>query len=496
MVAFCAASPAAQNAMHARTALDTAQALLLGPSDLTPAVLSRLLGRLMPTGADDADIYLQHAITESWFLEDGVVKSGSHHTERGAGLRTVAGEKTGFAYSDELTPAALTDAAEAARGIVRGGGEGQIAVRDAALVAPLYAAVDPLSSWPVADKLALMQRADAAARAASPLVTQVMVSLAGQYEVIYVQRADGQRSADVRPLVRMNVSVIVEREGRREQASNGAGGRGAYLAFFDGDKPEQMAKEAVRQAVVLLDAVPAPAGMLPVVLGSGWPGVLLHEAVGHTLEGDFNRKGSSLFSGRIGEQIVSPLVTVVDDGTLPNRRGSLTIDDEGTPTRCTTLIENGRLVGYIQDRLNARLSGVAPTGNGRRESFAHLPMPRMTNTYMRAGESDPEDIIRSVQKGLYAVNFGGGQVDITSGNFVFSATEAYLIEDGQITRPVKGATLIGNGPEALTRISLVGNDLALDNGVGVCGKEGQSVPVGVGQPTLKIDAMTVGGTAA
>ena len=482
--------------MKARTALDTAQALLLGPSDLTPAVLNRLLGRLLPTGADDADIYLQHAVNETWFLEDGVVKNSSHSTARGAGLRTVAGEKTGFAYSDELTPAALADAAEAARGIVRGGGEGSVAVTDAAVVSPLYAAVDPLSNWPTADKLALMQRADAAARAASPLVTQVMVSLAAQYEVIFVQRADGARSADVRPLVRMGVSAIVERNGRREQGASGAGGRGAYLDFFGGDQPEQLALEAVRQAVTLLDAVSAPAGMLPVVLGNGWPGVLLHEAVGHTLEGDFNRKGSSLFSGRMGEMIVSPLVTVVDDGTLPNRRGSLTIDDEGTPTQCTTLIENGKLVGYIQDRLNARLMGVAPTGNGRRESFAHLPMPRMTNTYMRAGDSDPADIIKSVKKGLYAVNFGGGQVDITSGNFVFSATEAYLIEDGKVTRPVKGATLIGNGPEALTKISMVGNDMALDNGVGVCGKEGQSVPVGVGQPTLKIDSMTIGGTQA
>jgi len=482
--------------MQARTALDTATSLLLAPSDLSPAVLDRLMARLTPPGADDADVYLQHAVTESWYLEDGVVKSGSHHTERGAGLRTVAGEKTGFAYSDELTPAALADAAEAARGIVRGGGEGSVAVRDAAAMSPLYAAVDPLSAWPAAEKLALMQRADAAARAASTLVTQVMVSLAGQYEVIFVQRADGHRAADVRPLVRLNVSVIVERDGKREQASNGAGGRGAYLDFFGGDRVEQMAREAVRQAVVLLDAVPAPAGMLPVVLGSGWPGVLLHEAVGHTLEGDFNRKGTSLFSGRMGEQIVSPLVTVVDDGTLPNRRGSLTIDDEGTATNCTTLIEGGKLVGYIQDRLNARLMGVAPTGNGRRESFAHLPMPRMTNTYMRAGPHDPAEIIGSVKKGLYAVNFGGGQVDITSGNFVFSATEAYLIEDGKVTRPVKGATLIGNGPEALTKISMVGTDLALDNGVGVCGKEGQSVPVGVGQPTLKIDAMTVGGTQA
>ncbi|MES2883949.1 MAG: metalloprotease TldD [Pseudomonadota bacterium] len=482
--------------MQARTALDTAHALLLGPSDLAPAVLDKLLARLLPTGADDADIYLQHTVTETWFLEDGVVKNGTHSTARGAGLRTVAGEKTGFAYSDELTPEALADAAEAARGIVRGGGEGSIAVRDAAVIAPLYAAVDPLSNWPAADKLALMKRADAAARAASPLVTQVMVSMAGQYEVIFVQRADGARSADVRPLVRFGVSVIVERNGRREQGASGAGGRGDYLAFFGGNKPEELALEAGRQALVLLDAIPAPAGMLPVVLGSGWPGVLLHEAVGHTLEGDFNRKGSSLFSGRMGEMIVSPLVTVVDDGTLPNRRGSLTIDDEGTPTNCTTLIENGKLVGYIQDRLNARLSGVAPTGNGRRESFAHLPMPRMTNTYMRAGESDPADIIKSVKKGLYAVNFGGGQVDITSGNFVFSATEAYLIEDGKVTRPVKGATLIGNGPEALTKISMVGHDMALDNGVGVCGKEGQSVPVGVGQPTLKIDAMTVGGTQA
>ena len=477
---------------------DLARATLLEPAGVDDAGLSRLIGRLLPSGADDADIYFQHAITESWFLEDGVVKSGSHHTERGAGLRTVVGEKTGFAYSDDLSMAALADAAEAARGIVRSGGSGTrpAAAPTTAPADALYAAVDPLSAWPAAEKLALMQRADAAARAVSPKVTQVMVSLAGQYEVIFVQRADGHRAADVRPLVRMNVSVIVEDGGKREQASHGGGGRGPYLHFFAGDVPEKMAQEAVRQALVLLDAVPAPAGMLPVVLGSGWPGVLLHEAVGHTLEGDFNRKGTSLFAGRIGEQIVSPLVTVVDDGTLPNRRGSLTIDDEGTPTHCTTLIENGRLVGYIQDRLNARLSGVAPTGNGRRESFAHLPMPRMTNTYMQPGPHDPEEIIRSVQKGLYAVNFGGGQVDITSGNFVFSATEAYLIENGKITRPVKGATLIGNGPEALTKISMVGHDLALDNGVGVCGKEGQSVPVGVGQPTLKIDAITIGGTAA
>ena len=477
-------------------ALATAETLLLAPTDLNDARLNRLLARLTPAGADDADIYLQHAVTESWFLEDGIVKSGSHHTERGAGLRTVAGEKTGFAYSDDLAPAALADAAEAARGIVRSGGEGRVGAMHGTHTPALYGDADPLASLPAADKLALMQRADAAARAASPLVTQVMVSLAGQYEVIFVARADGHRAADVRPLVRLNVTVIAEREGRREQASSGAGGRGLYTRFFEGDTPEKLAQEAVRQACVLLDAIPAPAGTMPVVLGPGWPGVLLHEAVGHTLEGDFNRKGSSLFSGRMGEQIVSPLVSVVDDGTLPHRRGSLTIDDEGTPSQCTPLIENGVLTGYIQDRLNARLMGVAPTGNGRRESFAHLPMPRMTNTYMQAGPHPASEIIQSVKKGLYAVNFGGGQVDITSGNFTFSATEAYLIEDGRITRPVRGATLIGNGPEALTRISMVGGDLELDRGVGVCGKDGQSVPVGVGQPTLKIDLMTVGGTQA
>ena len=356
--------------------------------------------------------------------------------------------------------------------------------------------MNPLDSWPVEQKLDLLRRADAAARAADPRVTQVMVSLAGSHEVMLVAAADGTLAADVRPLVRMNVSVIAERQGRREQASMGGGGRGAYADFFADGEPERYAREAVRQATTLLDAVPAPAGSMTVVLGPGWPGVLLHEAIGHGLEGDFNRKGTSAYSGRIGQQVASPLCTIVDDGTLPNRRGSLSLDDEGTPTQCTTLIENGILKGYIQDKLNARLMGMRPTGNGRRESFAHLPMPRMTNTYMLAGASDPAEIIASVKKGLYAVNFAGGQVDITNGNFVFSASEAYLIEDGKVTRPVKGATLVGNGPEVLGCVSMVGKDLKLDTGIGVCGKDGQSVPVGVGQPTLKVDALTVGGTQA
>ena len=476
------------------TALAAAKTLLLTPTGLDEASIARLLARLMPATATDADAYFQHSVTESWFLEDGIVKSGSHHVERGCGLRCVAGEKTGFAYSDELSEEALMDAASAARGIAGSGADGTAAAVRHGREEPLYQAVDPIHSLPTPEKLALMQRADAAARAASPLVAQVMVSLSAEYEVIYVQRADGHASADIRPLVRLGVNVIVERDGKREQGSGGGGGRGKIGDFFGGGAPEQMAQEAVRLALVLLDAVPAPAGSMPVVLGPGWPGILLHEAVGHGLEGDFNRKGTSLFAGRMGQQVASPLCTIVDDGTLPNRRGSLTVDDEGTPTHCTTLIENGILTGYMQDRMNARLMGVPPTGNGRRESFAHLPMPRMTNTYMRAGPHDPAEIIRSVDKGIYAVNFGGGQVDITTGNFTFSTTEAYLIEGGKITRPVKGATLIGNGPASLNQVSMVGHDMALDNGVGVCGKEGQSVPVGVGQPTLKIDAMTVGGT--
>ena len=467
---------------------------MLAPAELDEPRIQRVLGGLMKPGVDAADLYFQHSVSESWFFEDGIVKQGSHHTEQGVGVRAMAGEKQGFAYSDEIALPALTDASGAATAIVRQGQTGTLAVARPAAAPALYKPVNPLDSWPVERKLDLLMRADAAARAADPRVTQVMVTLAGTHEVVLVAATDGTLAADVRPLVRLNVSVIVEDKGRREQASTGGGGRGAYADFFGGDAPERYAAEAVRQAVTLLAAVPAPAGSMPVVLGPGWPGVMLHEAVGHGLEGDFNRKGTSAYSGRIGQKVASPLCTVVDDGTLPNRRGSLSLDDEGTPTQCTTLIENGILKGYIQDKLNARLMGMQPTGNGRRESFAHLPMPRMTNTYLLAGPHDPQEIVRSVKKGLYAVNFAGGQVDITNGNYVFSASEAYLIEDGKVTRPVKGATLTGNGPESLSRVSMLGTDLQLDTGIGVCGKDGQSVPVGVGQPTVKIDAMTVGGT--
>jgi TldD protein len=469
---------------------------LLAPAALDERSLENILGSLMRPGIDAADLYFERSVSESWFFEDGIVKSGSHSTEQGVGVRAMAGEKQGFAYSDEIALPALTDAAGAATAIVRQGQSGSLSVRANAGVAALYPALNPLEGWSSDTKLELLRRADAAPRAADPRVTQVMVTLGGSHEVVLVAAADGTLAADVRPLVRMNVTVIVEHNGRREQAHTGGGGRGSYADFFGTDAPERYAREAVRQALVLLDSVSAPAGSMAVVLGPGWPGVLLHEAVGHGLEGDFNRKGTSAYSGRIGEKVASPLCTVVDDGTLPNRRGSLTLDDEGTPTQCTTLIENGILRGYLQDKMNARLMGVRSTGNGRRESFAHLPMPRMTNTYLLPGTSEPGDIIASVEKGIYAVNFGGGQVDITSGNFVFSATEAYLIEKGKVTRPIKGATLIGNGPDALSQVSMVGNDLKLDSGVGVCGKEGQSVPVGVGQPTLKIDAMTVGGTQA
>jgi TldD protein len=474
--------------------LDIARATLLEPAELSDSGLSRVLGSLMRPGIDAADLYFQHSVSESWFFEDGIVKQGSHHNEQGVGVRAMSGEKQGFAYSDEIALPALRDAAGAAGAIVRQGSSGSLAATTTPTPAALYAGTSPLDAWPVEKKLELLRRADAAARAADPRITQVMVSLSGSHEVIMVAAADGTLAADVRPLVRMNVTVIAEHKGRREQAGTGGGGRGSYEEFFAVDAPERFARDAVRQALVLLESVPAPAGSMPVVLGPGWPGVLLHEAVGHGLEGDFNRKGTSAYSGRIGQKVASSLCTVVDDGTMPQRRGSLTLDDEGTPTQCTTLIENGILKGYIQDKLNARLMGMPPTGNGRRESFAHLPMPRMTNTYLLAGQHDPAEIIASVERGIYAVNFGGGQVDITNGNFVFSASEAYLIENGKVTRPVKGATLIGNGPETLSRVSMVGTDLKLDAGVGVCGKEGQSVPVGVGQPTLKIDALTVGGT--
>ena len=478
-----------------RTSLDVAREALLTPYGLAEAELQKVLDQLMGHSIDNADLYFQLSRHESWMLEDGIVREGHHGIDQGVGVRALSGEKTGFAYSDEIILPALTEAAVAARAIAHSGRQGTVQAWQQPAAQGLYLPHDPLTVFDAEQKITLLRALDAEARRIDPRVKQVIVSLAGTHEVILVAGSDGTLAADVRPLVRMNVSVIAEQGKRREQGTAGGGGRVDYSYFQQEQRGLGYAREAVRQALLNLAAVSAPAGPMPVVLGPGWPGVLLHEAVGHGLEGDFNRKGSSAFSGRIGEQVASPLCTVVDDGTLPNRRGSLNVDDEGTPTRQTVLIENGILKGYMQDKLNASLMGQASTGNGRRESYAHLPMPRMTNTYMMAGEHDPQEIIASVDKGLYAVNFGGGQVDITSGKFVFSACEAYLIEKGKITRPVKGATLIGNGPDVLTRVSMVGNDLELDRGVGVCGKEGQSVPVGVGQPTLKIDSITVGGTA-
>jgi len=478
-----------------RTSLDVAREALLTPYGLAEAELQKVLDQLMGHSIDNADLYFQLSRHESWMLEDGIVREGHHGIDQGVGVRALSGEKTGFAYSDEIILPALTEAAVAARAIAHSGRQGTVQAWQQPAAQGLYLPHDPLTVFDAEQKITLLRALDAEARRIDPRVKQVIVSLAGTHEVILVAGSDGTLAADVRPLVRMNVSVIAEQGKRREQGTAGGGGRVDYSYFQQEQRGLGYAREAVRQALLNLAAVSAPAGPMPVVLGPGWPGVLLHEAVGHGLEGDFNRKGSSAFSGRIGEQVASPLCTVVDDGTLPNRRGSLNVDDEGTPTRQTVLIENGILKGYMQDKLNASLMGQASTGNGRRESYAHLPMPRMTNTYMMAGEHDPQEIIASVDKGLYAVNFGGGQVDITSGKFVFSACEAFLIEKGKVTRPVKGATLIGNGPDVLTRVSMVGNDLELDRGVGVCGKEGQSVPVGVGQPTLKIDSITVGGTA-
>ncbi len=475
--------------------IQIAQDAILAPVGLIESDLDKMLGELTGSAIDAADIYFQSSRLESWVLEDGIIKEGSHNIEQGAGIRAISGEKTGFAYSDELQLPILLDAAKAARAISSSGVDRSVKISGGAMVGrQLYAPINPLPSLSEAEKVELLRRVDAEARKQDPRVKQVIVSLVGAQDVILVAAIDGSMSADVRPLVRMNVHVIAEQNGRREQGSSGGGGRDAFDLFLQEDRALGYAREAVRQALVNLEAVNAPAGTMPVVLGPGWPGVLLHEAVGHGLEGDFNRKGTSAFSGRLGEQVASSVCTVVDDGTLPGRRGSLNVDDEGTESQCTMLIEKGILKGYMQDKHNARLMKVDSTGNGRRESYAHLPMPRMTNTYMLAGESDPEEIIASVENGLYAVNFGGGQVDITSGQFVFSASEAYLIEKGKITQPVKGATLIGNGPETMTKVSMVGNDLKLDTGVGVCGKEGQSVPVGVGQPTLKIDELTVGGT--
>ncbi len=481
--------------MNPNASLREAESLLLAPFDLSRQDIVRTLGQVCSHHVDYADLYFQYSRSEAWSLDEGIVKSGSFSIDQGVGVRAIAGEKTAFAYSDDISARALSDAARSVRAIAAAGQSGTLPVLGpTALPAPLYLGCDPLPSLAAEEKVRLLERLEGFARAVDPRVVQVMASLAGEVEIVLVAGSDGRLAADIRPLVRVSVSVIVEENGRREQGGAGGGGRFDYRRFDD-EALRRYAGQAVHQAVTNLNASPAPAGQMTVVLGSGWPGILLHEAVGHGLEGDFNRKGSSAFAGRVGERVAAPGVTVVDDGTLPERRGSLTIDDEGNPTQRTVLIDDGILKGYMQDSLNARLMGVAPTGNGRRESFAHLPLPRMTNTTMVAGPHDPEEIIRSVKKGLYAANFGGGQVDITNGKFVFSMSEAYLIEDGVITRPIKGATLIGNGPDALTRVSMIGSDLQLDPGVGTCGKEGQSVPVGVGQPTLRIDGLTVGGTA-
>jgi TldD protein len=472
----------------------TAEQVLLKPHGLAPHLLERVFGQLFGNHVDYADLYFQYARSEAWSLEEGIVKSGSFNIEQGVGVRAISGEKTAFAYSDDISMAALKAAANTTRAIAAAGAQ-RLAplLRRGKQPGPLYAGNDPIASLDDAAKVTLLERLEAMARAADPRVKEVMASVAGTWEVVLVARSDGHMAADVRPLVRISISVIMEEQGRREQGSSGGGGRFDY-AYFTDKVLHDYASRAVHQASVNLAAKPAPAGQMTVVLGPGWPGILLHEAVGHGLEGDFNRKGSSTFAGRIGQRVAAKGVTVVDDGTIADRRGSLTVDDEGTPTQRTVLIEDGILVGYLQDTLNARLMKVAPTGNGRRESFAHLPLPRMTNTTMLNGSHDPAEIIKSVKKGLYAANFGGGQVDITSGKFVFSTAEAYLIENGKITTPVKGATLIGSGPEAMTRVSMIGNDMALDSGVGTCGKEGQSVPVGVGQPTVRIDGLTVGGT--
>ena len=483
--------------MNSNDLFRTAEDCLLKPYNLAPAQLDGVFGQIFGNKVDYADLYFQYARSEGWSLEEGIVKSGSFNIEQGVGVRAISGEKTAFAYSDEISLAALQGAAQATRAIAAQGGTGRAPMlRHGAQLAPvasLYAAHDPIAALADGEKVRLLERLEGYARVLDKRVVEVMASLAGTWEVVLVARSDGHLVADVRPLVRVSVSVIMTEHGQREQGSAGGGGRFDY-GYFSDEMLRTYASRAVHQASVNLAARPAPAGSMTVVLGAGWPGILLHEAIGHGLEGDFNRKGSSAFAGRIGERVAAPGVTVVDDGTIPDRRGSLSVDDEGNPTQRTLLIDDGRLVGYLQDSHNARLMGVAATGNGRRESFAHLPLPRMTNTYMLNGDRDPQEIIASVKHGLYAANFGGGQVDITSGKFVFSAAEAYLIENGKITTPVKGATLIGNGPDVLQRVSMIGNDMALDPGVGTCGKEGQSVPVGVGQPTLRIDGLTVGGT--
>lgn len=480
----------------AESLIQRAEAVLLAPTGLTSQTLEKVLASVAGPQTDYADIYLQHSHSEGWVLENGVVRDAYFSLEHGAGLRVISGEQTGFAYTDDLSTSALSKVASAAGSIVRMGQSGTVKALSSVASAALYTAENPILGWSSEQKVALLQRIDTFTRSLDSAVCEVSASLHASHDNIMVAATDGTFGADVRPLIRFNVSVIVERNGRRERGSAGGGGRVAYQWLLAENRVEQWAEEAVRIALLNLDAQEAPAGVFPVVLGPGWPGVLLHEAVGHGLEGDFNRKGTSVYARQMGEMVASPLCTVVDNGTLEHRRGSLSIDDEGTPTQLNTLIENGRLVKYMQDKHNAHLAGLAPTGNGRRESYAHLPMPRMTNTYMLPGESDPAEILASLDKGLYAVNFGGGQVDITSGRFVFSTNEAYWVENGKIQYPVKGATLMGSGAEVMRGISMVGNDLALDSGVGVCGKDGQSVPVGVGQPSLRVDALTVGGTAS
>ena len=476
--------------------LATAQRLLLEPFGLNESHLSRALAEISAHKVDDADLYFQYTRSEGWSLEEGIVKTGSFSIDQGVGVRAVSGEKTAFAYSDDISEASLLDAARTVRSIssTTRSGKAKIASRKVAAGRSLYNAIDPIGTLDSTAKVKLLEKTEQLARKKDPRVKQVMAGLASEWDVVMVARADGTLAADVRPLVRLSVTVIAEQNGRREMGSGGGGGRFG-LAYFDDAQIESYVSDAVKAAITNLDSRPAPAGEMTVVLGPGWPGILLHEAIGHGLEGDFNRKGSSAFSGRIGQRVAAKGVTVLDDGTIADRRGSLNVDDEGNASQRNVLIEDGILRGYIQDSLNARLMGVAPTGNGRRESYAHVPMPRMTNTYMLGGDKAPEEIVASIKKGLYATNFGGGQVDITSGKFVFSASEAFWVENGKIQYPVKGATIVGNGPDALTRVTMIGNDMKLDTGVGTCGKEGQSVPVGVGQPTLRIDGLTVGGTA-
>lgn len=476
--------------------IDVARELLLTPFGLDESHLARALAEIRTHKVDDADLYFQYTRSEGWSLEEGIVKTGSFSIDQGVGVRAVSGEKTAFAYSDDISEASLLDAARTVRSISAAAqaGKARVAPKNVAAGRSLYPGVDPIASLDSTAKVALLEKLEQRARAKDPRVAQVMAGLASEYDVVLVARADGTLAADVRPLVRLSVTVIAEQNGRREMGSAGGGGRFG-LAYFDDEQMGKYVDEAVNAALVNLESRPAPAGEMTVVLGSGWPGILLHEAIGHGLEGDFNRKGSSAFSGRIGQRVAAKGVTVLDDGTIADRRGSLNVDDEGHASQRNVLIEDGILKGYIQDSLNARLMGVAPTGNGRRESYAHIPMPRMTNTYMLGGDKDPQEIIASIKKGLYASNFGGGQVDITSGKFVFSASEAYWVENGKIQYPVKGATIIGSGPESLKKVTMIGNDMRLDSGVGTCGKEGQSVPVGVGQPTLRIEGLTVGGTA-